>query len=91
MPSKVTAYAFVEKPRAGKFYPKKAQALGVPIGELWSKLQSGQEVTLADGKVVKPSDVMGPPRAGRKIVYTGDTRPFEGVCQVCQRRRFRYS
>ena len=75
------AYAFVEKPRPGKFYPKKAQALGVPLGELWSKLQSGEEITLPDGKVVKPSDVMGPLRAGRKIVYTGDTRPFEAFAK----------
>jgi ribonuclease Z len=74
-------YAFVEKPRAGKFYPKRAQALGVPLGELWSKLQSGKEVTLADGRVVKPSDVMGPPRPGRKIVYTGDTKPFEAFAK----------
>ena len=72
------AYAFDEKPRAGKFYPKKAKELGIPVGELWSKLQSGQEITLSNGKVVKPSDVMGPPRSGRKIVYTGDTRPFDG-------------
>lgn len=71
------AYAFVEKTRPGKFYPKKALALGVAAGELWSTLQSGKEITLADGKLVKPSDVMGPPRAGRKIVYTGDTKPFE--------------
>ena len=71
------AYAFVEKPRPGKFYPKKALALGVAAGELWSKLQAGKEIILADGKVVKPSDVMGPLRAGRKIVYTGDTRPFK--------------
>jgi ribonuclease Z len=71
------AYALEEKPRPGKFYPKKAHALGVAKGELWSKLQSGNEIELPDGKVVKPCDVMGPPRAGRKIVYTGDTRPFE--------------
>ena len=70
------AYALVEMPRPGKFYPKKAQALGVIKGELWSQLQSGEEVTLPDCRVVKPKDVMGPPRAGRKIVYTGDTRPF---------------
>lgn len=69
--------AFVEKPRTGKFYPKKAAALGLPQGELWSKLQNGQEVTAPNGSVVKPSDVMGPPRVGRKIVYTGDTKPFE--------------
>jgi ribonuclease Z len=74
-------YALVEKPRPGKFYPKKAQALEVPKGELWSKLQSGEEITLPDGRVVKPSDVMGPPRTGRKIVYTGDTRPFEAFAK----------
>ena len=75
------AYAFVEKPRPGKFYPKKAQALGIPVGELWSRLQSGKEITLPDGRTVKPGDVMGPPRAGRKIVYTGDTRPFNGFAK----------
>jgi ribonuclease Z len=75
------AYALAEKPRAGKFYPKKAQALGIPLGELWSKLQGGKEITLADGRVIKPSDVMGPPRTGRKIVYTGDTRPFDGFAK----------
>jgi ribonuclease Z len=71
------AYAFVEKPRPGKFYPKKALALGVAAGELWSKLQRGEEITLSEDKGVKPSDVMGPFRAGRKIVYTGDTKPFD--------------
>ncbi|MEM1552211.1 MAG: ribonuclease Z [Candidatus Bathyarchaeia archaeon] len=73
------AYALVEKPRPGKFYPEKARALGVPEGPLWSKLQHGNEVKLPNGKIVKPEDVMGPPRPGRKIVYTGDTRPFEGL------------
>jgi ribonuclease Z len=71
------AFSFMEKPRPGKFYPKKAQSLGVPKGELWSKLQMGKEIELVDGKVVMPTDVMGPPRAGRKIIYTGDTRPFK--------------
>jgi ribonuclease Z len=71
------AYALVEKPRPGKFYPDKAQKLGVPEGPLWSRLQHGHTVKLPGGKVVKPEDVAGPPRPGRKIVYTGDTRPFE--------------
>jgi ribonuclease Z len=78
------AYAFVEKPRPGKFYPKKAAALGVPAGELWGKLQRGEEVKLADGKVVKPSDVMGPMRSGRKIIYTGDTKPFDAFAKFAE-------
>lgn len=73
------AYALVEKPRPGKFYPEKAKALGVPEGPLWSQLQHGKRVRLPNGKTVKPEDVMGPPRPGRKIVYTGDTRPFDGL------------
>jgi ribonuclease Z len=71
------AYAFVEKPRPGKFYPEKAKALGVPEGPLWSRLQHGRKVKLPDGRVVKPEDVTGVPRTGRKIIYTGDTRPFK--------------
>ena len=71
------AYAYVEKPRPGKFHPKKAEAQGVPEGPLWGKLQRGQNVKLPNGRVVKPEEVMDPPRQGRKIVYTGDTRAFK--------------
>jgi ribonuclease Z len=74
-------YAFVEKPRPGKFYPEKAKALGVPEGPLWGQLQHGKEIKLQNGKIVKPEQVMGPPRPGRKIVYTGDTRPFDGLVE----------
>ncbi len=77
-------FAFVEKPRPGKFYPKKAVALGVPQGELWSQLQAGKLVKLKNGKTVVPSEVMGPMRAGRKIVYTGDTKPFEAFAEFAK-------
>jgi ribonuclease Z len=72
------AYALIEKPRPGKFYPKKTKALGIPEGPLWSRLQHGHKVKLPDGRIVKPEEVTGPARPGRKIVYTGDTRPFKG-------------
>jgi ribonuclease Z len=75
------AYAFVEKPRAGRFYPDRARALGVPEGELWSKLQHGDMVKLPDGRIVKPEEAVGAQRPGRKIVYTGDTRPFKGFAK----------
>ncbi len=71
------AYAYIEKPRPGTFYPEKAKAQNVPKGPLWSKLQQGIEIRLANGKVVRPEDVMGSSRQGRKIVYTGDTSPFK--------------
>jgi len=71
------AYAFVEKPRPGKFYPEKARFLGVPEGVSWSKLQHGNTVKLTSGQIVSPKEVMGLPRKGRKIVYSGDTKPFK--------------
>jgi ribonuclease Z len=78
------AYALVEKPRPGRFYPEKAKSLGVPEGPLWSRLQRGSAVRLPDGRVVKPEDVLGPPRPGRKIVYTGDTRPTESLIRFAE-------
>jgi ribonuclease Z len=71
------AYAYVEKPRPGRFYPEKAKALGVPEGPLWSELQRGRRIKWSNGHVIRPEEVMGSPRRGRKIVYTGDTRPFK--------------
>ena len=69
------AYALIEKPRPGRFNPERAISLGVPRGPLWSRLQRGEDVKLPDGRIVKPRDVLGPPRMGRKIVYVGDTKP----------------
>ena len=69
------SYAIVEYPRPGKFYREKALALGVPEGPLWKMLQKGKTITLEDGRVITPEDVLGPPRRGLKIVYSGDTRP----------------
>jgi ribonuclease Z len=71
------SFGFIEKPRPGKFYPEKARTLGVPESDLWSKLQEGKNIKLSDGRIVKSTDVTGPLRKGRKIVYTGDTRPIK--------------
>jgi ribonuclease Z len=70
------AYSYMEKPRPGRFHPEKAKALGIQEGPLWGKLQRGQNVRLPNRRLVKPEEVMDRPRNGRKIVYTGDTRPF---------------
>ena len=72
----VEAYCYVveERKRPGVFFPQKAKELGVPEGKLWSRLQRGRKVTLG-GRTISPRDVTGPPRAGRKIGYSGDTRP----------------
>lgn len=68
------SYLFSENDRPGKFYPEKAKHLGIPEGKLWRELQNGNEVKVVN-KIVKPSDVMGESRKGRKIGISGDTRP----------------
>jgi len=68
------SYVFQEKDKPGRFFPEKAKDLGVPEGELWNKLQSGDEVQVGN-KIVKSSDVLGEKRPGKKIGISGDTRP----------------
>ncbi len=68
------SYVFQEKDRPGRFHPDKAKEIGVPEGELWHKLQTGHEVKVGN-KTVKPSDVLGEKRPGKKIGVSGDTRP----------------
>ena len=72
------SYGLVEKPRPGRFNPRKAQTLGVPKGPLWKKLQLGQHVKIGS-RIVKSSDVVGSSRPGVKLVYATDTRPCSAV------------
>ncbi len=69
------AYSFEEKPKR-KFLKSKALKLGIPEGKLFSKLQKGQEVKYK-GKKFSPEQVLSKPIPGRKLVYSGDTRPCE--------------
>jgi ribonuclease Z len=68
-------YALVEDDRKGRFHREEAEELGVPEGPKFSRLHGGETVELDDGTVIEPEQVVGPPRPGRRVVYTGDTRP----------------
>ena len=72
-------YALVEDERPGRFDVETADALGVPNGPERGMLQRGESITLADGRTLTPDAVLGPARAGRTIVYPGDTAPSEVV------------
>jgi len=75
-------YVLVEKDRLGKFDPALAKEAGVPEGPLWGRLQRGEAVTLPDGRTVPPDAIVGPPRPGRKVVYSGDTRPCKATIEA---------
>ena len=77
-------YALVENERLGRFDPDRARALGVPEGPLWGKLQRAQAVRLDDGREVTPETIVGPPRPGRKLVYSGDTRPCASTVEAAR-------
>jgi len=78
-------YVLEEDPRPGRFDRERAIELGVPPGPLFGKLQRGETIRVTkDGteRDVLPSDVMGASRPGRKVVYTGDTRPVPQTLAV---------
>ena len=75
-------YALVEDDRKGRFDRERAEELGVPVGPKFSKLHEGEPVELEDGTVVEPDQVVGEPRPGRSIVYTGDSRPTVETVEV---------
>ena len=77
-------YTLEELDRPGEFNPQKAESLGIPRGPLWGKLQKGEEVTSADGKIIKPSDVTGAKRSGRKFSFVTDTQYLPSIAREVQ-------
>jgi len=73
-------FVFQEAERTGRFNKEKALEMGIPEGPMFSKLQKGQIVKMND-KTFTPDMVIGPKRPGRKIVYTGDSRPTGTLVQ----------
>jgi ribonuclease Z len=77
-------FALVEHARLGRFNPARALELGIPEGPLWGALHRGKAITLPDGRTIAPSDLVGAPRRGRSLVYTGDTRPHLAVVEAAR-------
>jgi len=77
-------WALEEDPRPGRFHPDRAAALGVPEGQMWGELQRGRSVVVPGGTVVEPAAVVDPPRRGRRLVVTGDTRPCAATVRAAR-------
>lgn len=74
------AYCLEEYNRPGAFNINEARRLGVPEGELYRKLQHGQDI-VHKSKTIRSSQIVGPPRKGRKIGISGDTRPTDKLAK----------
>jgi ribonuclease Z len=80
--NRALGYALREDERPGRFDVEAADAAGVPDGPARGALQRGEPVELDGGRVVRPDDVLGPPRRGRVIVLSGDTAPTAAVVEA---------
>jgi ribonuclease Z len=74
------AYCVEEFDRPGIFNVMEAKRLGIPEGNLYSKLQHGEDITY-QGKLIRASHIVGPARRGRKIGISGDTRPTDKLAR----------
>ena len=72
---KIPAYGYrvSEKDKPGTFDIKKAENLKIPSGPIYSELQKGKKVVLADGRTFDGKEFCGPPRKGESFVYCTDT------------------
>jgi ribonuclease Z len=82
-PVPTIAYRMEEGPKRGRFDRARADALGIQ-GRDFARLEAGESVRVQD-HVVRPEDVMGPPRPGRSVVYSGDTAPSDDIRRLSDR------
>ncbi len=76
-------YALIEDERPGRFDLEQAKRLGVPEGPAFAALQRGETVAGSEGPVA-PEQVVGEPRAGRRLAITGDTGPCAATVEAAR-------
>jgi ribonuclease Z len=81
--SESLGYAFEEKSRR-PFLPEKADALGVPSGPCRRDLVEGIAITLPDGRVIEPEEVLGAERTGTRLVMIGDCGETESLMEMAR-------
>jgi ribonuclease Z len=76
-------FLFAEKARR-PFLAEKAEALGVPFGPERGRLVQGETVTLEDGRVIDPEEVLGEVIPGIKYVHVGDVGRTDNIIEICR-------
>jgi ribonuclease Z len=76
-------FLFEEKPHR-PFLNEKADAIGVPFGPERSQLVQGRAITLANGRIVHPDEVLGAAEPGTKYIHVGDVGRTENLVEICR-------
>jgi ribonuclease Z len=76
-------FVFEDKPRP-RLRPERLAAIGVPPGPERGRLLRGEAVVLADGRRIAPSQVMGPPRPGIRLVVVGDAGDADELLETAR-------
>lgn len=76
-------YLFEEKARR-PFLPEKAEALNIPVGPVRRDLVNGLTVTLPDGRLISPEQVLGPEKPGTRLVHIGDVGRTSDLVEICR-------
>ncbi|HSM54981.1 MAG TPA: ribonuclease Z [Candidatus Sulfomarinibacteraceae bacterium] len=76
-------FLFEEKPRR-PFLAEKAEAMGIPFGPERGRLVQGETITLPDGRVVHPEEVLGDVIPGTRYVHAGDTGRTDNLLEICR-------
>jgi ribonuclease Z len=74
-------YVLKEHDRPGRFDLARAMDMGIPEGTLYKDLQQGRTIRW-NGRKIRPEDVIGNPRPGRKLVYFGDVSPTPQLSEI---------
>lgn len=76
-------FIFEEKSRR-PFLSDAAEALGIPQGPWRRELVNGMTVTLPDGRIITPDQVLGEERPGTRLVHIGDVGQTDNLTEACR-------